>query len=76
MSNITVNFYHKSILIGIAKELGKPFKVDLTMLSFERARFARVCYEVNLKKPLKESIMINGERYFVSYEGLTNICST
>ncbi|KAG7544019.1 Ribonuclease H domain [Arabidopsis thaliana x Arabidopsis arenosa] len=75
LSNIPVNFYHKSILMGIAKGLGKPVKVDLTTLNFERARFARVCVEVNLAKPLKGSVVINGERYYVSYEGLTNVCS-
>ncbi|KAG7585751.1 Pentatricopeptide repeat [Arabidopsis thaliana x Arabidopsis arenosa] len=75
LSNIPVNFYHKSILLGIARGLGKPVRVDLTTLNFERARFARVCVEVDLKKPLKGSVMINGERYYVSYEGLTNICS-
>ncbi|CAA7053636.1 unnamed protein product [Microthlaspi erraticum] len=46
ISNLPVNFYHKSILMGIAKGLGKP-----------------------------GTILINGERYFVSYEGLPNICS-
>ncbi|KAL9307967.1 putative transcription factor interactor and regulator CCHC(Zn) family [Arabidopsis thaliana] len=56
--------------------LGKPLKVDLTTLNFERGRFAHVCVEVNLKKPLKGSILINGGQYFVSYEGLTNICPT
>ncbi|CAA7049548.1 unnamed protein product [Microthlaspi erraticum] len=75
LSNIPVNFYHQKILMGIAKGLGKPVKVDDTTLNFERARFARVCVEVNLKKPLKGTIVINGERYFVSYEGLSNICS-
>lgn len=75
VSNISVNFYHRSILMGIARGLGKPIKVDSTTLNFERARFARVCVEVNLKKPLKGTVMINGERYYVSYEGLTNICS-
>lgn len=75
LSNIPVNFYHKAILMGIAKGLGKPVRVDATTLNFERARFARVCVEVNLKKSLKGSVLINGERYFVSYEGLTNICS-
>lgn len=74
ISNIPVNFNHKAILMGIARSLGKPLRVDLTTLRFERARFARVCVEVNLKKPLKGSVLINGERYFVSYEGLTNIC--
>ncbi|KAG7578919.1 Reverse transcriptase domain [Arabidopsis thaliana x Arabidopsis arenosa] len=76
ISNVPVNFYHKQILMGIARGLGKPIKVDQTTLSFERARFARVCVEVNLKKPLKGSLLINGERYFVAYEGLTNICSS
>lgn len=70
-----MNLYHKSILLGIAKGLGKPIKVDLTTANLERARFARVCVEVNLKKPLKETVLINGERYYVSYEVLTNICS-
>lgn len=75
LTNIPVTFYHKAILMGIAKGLGKPVKVDLTTLNFERARFARVCVEVNLAKPLKGTVMINGDRYYVAYEGLTNICS-
>lgn len=75
ISNIPVNFYHNAILLGIAKGLGRPVKVDDTTLNFERARFARVCVEVNLSRPLKGTVMINGERYFVAYEGLTNICS-
>lgn len=49
--------------------------MDINTLNIERARFARVYVEVNLKKPLKGIILVNGERYFVSYEGLSNICS-
>ena len=75
LSNIPVNFYHRSILMGIAKGLGTPIRVDLTTLNFERARFARICVEVNLAKPLKGTVLINGERYFVAYEGLSEICS-
>ncbi|XP_048596345.1 uncharacterized protein LOC125578102 [Brassica napus] len=76
LSHIPVNFYHKAILMGIAKGLGRPIKVDLTTLKFERARFARIYVEVNLNKPLKGTVMINGERYWVSYEGISTICST
>ena len=75
LTNIPVNFYHRSILMGIAKGLGKPIRVDPTTLNFERARFARICVEVNLTKPLKGTVLINGERYFVAYEGLSEICS-
>ncbi|XP_018479591.1 uncharacterized protein LOC108850579 [Raphanus sativus] len=75
ISHIPVNFYHKTILMGIARGLGRPIRVDMTTLKLERARFARVCVEVNLNKPLKGSVLINGERYFVSYEGISSICS-
>lgn len=53
LSNLPVNYYHQSILMGIAKGLGTPIKLDQTTLNFERARFARVCVEVDLRKPLK-----------------------
>ncbi|EOA27131.1 hypothetical protein CARUB_v10023230mg, partial [Capsella rubella] len=75
LSNIPVNMYHRSILMEIATGLGKPIKVDMATLNFDRARFARICVEVNLAYPLKGTIMINAERYYVAYEGLTNICS-
>lgn len=75
ISNIPVNFYHDEILLVLARGLGTPVKVDQTTLNFERARFARVCVEVNLSKPLKDTVKINGERYYVAYEGLSQICS-
>ncbi|KAL0707411.1 hypothetical protein Bca4012_073837 [Brassica carinata] len=34
-----------------------------------------ILMEVNLNKPLKGSVMVNGERYYVSYEGISAICS-
>ncbi|XP_023640327.1 uncharacterized protein LOC17890423 [Capsella rubella] len=75
VSNIPVIFYHKMILMGMAQGLGRPLKVDLNTMNIECARFARICVEVDLRKPLKGAIMINGDRYFVSYEGLNSICS-
>lgn len=74
ISNLPVNFYHRAILMGIAAGVGAPIKVDMTTLKVTRARFAWVCLEVNLKKPLKGSVLVNGNRYIVSYEGLNNIC--
>lgn len=61
--------------MGIARGLGNLVRVDLATLRFQCARFARICVEVNLTKPLKGSVKINGERYYVAYEGLSNICS-
>lgn len=43
LTNIPVTFYHKAILMGIARGLGRPVRVDLTTINFERARFASLC---------------------------------
>lgn len=58
LSNIPVNFYDHAILMGIAGALGRSIKVDMATLKVERARFARVCVEVNLRKPLKGTVLI------------------
>ncbi|EOA15120.1 hypothetical protein CARUB_v10028495mg, partial [Capsella rubella] len=76
ISNLPVFYYHRKILMGIAEGVGKPLRVDLTTLKMERGRFARICVEVNLRESLKGTVLINDERYYVSYEGLTNICPT
>lgn len=75
LTNIPVNYYHRCLLEEIARGLGKLLKVDLNTITFGRGRFARVCIEVNLAKPLKGTVLINGDRYFVAYEGLSKICS-
>ena len=75
LSNVPVTFYHQSIIMGIASGVRNPIKVDMNTLNRERGRFARICVEVDLKKPLKGTVLINGERYFVAYEGLANVCS-
>ncbi|KAL8152862.1 hypothetical protein V2J09_010622 [Rumex salicifolius] len=74
VSNIPMIYYHRMILMRIVEGIGKPLKVDMVTLKFERGRFAGICIEVNLHRPLKGSITINGSRYFVSYEGLNTIC--
>ncbi|XP_024009924.1 uncharacterized protein LOC112085132 [Eutrema salsugineum] len=75
LADIPVTFYHEAILMGIGRGLGHPVRVDSNTLLFARGRFARVCVEVDLSKPLKGTVQVNGERYYVAYEGLTNICS-
>ncbi|EOA12299.1 hypothetical protein CARUB_v10007980mg [Capsella rubella] len=75
LNNIPVFYYHESILLEIARGLGQLLRVDMTTLQFERARFAWVCVEVNLSKPLKGTKVVNGKIYLVAYEGLAKICS-
>lgn len=58
----------------IGNELGKPVKVYITTLRTERGRYARICIEIDLTKPLTSVITICGYYVKVEYEGLHLIC--
>lgn len=76
-----MEYYEKPFFRKIAKGLGRFFKVDSHTLrekdfmfssgaSTERARFARICIGVDLRKSLVPKFLFNGKEYMVEYEGL------
>jgi hypothetical protein len=73
--SLNLAFYDESILWAIASMVGNPIKVDLHTLKVARGRFARMCVEVDLTKPVVGRVGINGEWYHVQYEGLHIICT-
>ncbi|XP_010490183.1 PREDICTED: uncharacterized protein LOC104767918 [Camelina sativa] len=56
LSNLPVHYYHRAILMGIARGIGDPIRVDLNTMNFERARFACICVAVDLSQPLKGTV--------------------
>ncbi|XP_071905858.1 uncharacterized protein [Coffea arabica] len=51
-----------------------PVKVDSQTLEVARRKYARICVEVDLKKPLIPFIWVNNDLQAVEYEGLDAIC--
>jgi len=45
-------YYDESILLALATTVGKPIKVDSNTKDVRQGRFACVCIEVDLKKPM------------------------
>ncbi|CAN1156398.1 hypothetical protein LINPERHAP2_LOCUS20922 [Linum perenne] len=56
--------------------IGKTIKLDLATSEGARARYARVCVEVDISKPLLGKYMIENRTFLVEYESLGNICVT
>lgn len=50
-------------------------KVDHNTLKVSCGRFARVCVEIDLTKPMIGRICVEGKWYRIEYEGLHIICS-
>ncbi|KAJ1379762.1 Zinc finger, CCHC-type [Sesbania bispinosa] len=81
---LPVEYYDSKILRRIGNSLGRRLKIDsntlrqraneIEELCTERAKFARLCNEVNLTEALISRFILNGRRYRVEYEGLHLVC--
>jgi hypothetical protein len=73
---LNVCYYDESILLALATAVGTPVKVDSNTLNVRRGRFARVCVQIDLNKPVVGKVWMRNFWYQVEYEGLHRICST
>ncbi|KAJ4842083.1 hypothetical protein Tsubulata_009435 [Turnera subulata] len=67
-------FYDRDILLRIARRAGRPIKVDEVTLKSSRGKYARVCVEVDLTKPLVSKFRLKRRVWRVVYEGLDTVC--
>ncbi|PNY14345.1 hypothetical protein L195_g011025 [Trifolium pratense] len=68
ISGLHLVYYDENFLLAVASAIGNPVKVDLHALWVEFGRFARVCVEIDLDKPVVKKVGINGELYRIHYE--------
>ncbi|KAI9075009.1 hypothetical protein K1719_043059 [Acacia pycnantha] len=54
----------------------KMIKVDRSTSIYDKGGFARICVEIDLKKPLTPTYTVFGEERNIIYEGLHNVCFT
>jgi hypothetical protein len=74
-SGLNLFYYDESMLMALASAVGRPIKVDTNTLDVTRGRYARVCVEVNLNKPVVGKVWMRNHWYKVEYEGLHRICT-
>ncbi|XP_057432231.1 uncharacterized protein LOC130724985 [Lotus japonicus] len=72
---LNVAFFNESYLLSAARVIGKPVKLDRSTLRAERGRFARICVELDLNKPVIGKICLEEFWYNIEYEGLHVICT-
>lgn len=74
IADLPLHLYQEKILLQAATGLGCPIRIDNRTVFIGRGKYARICIEVGLEKPLKGSISINGDRFLVEYEAISSIC--
>ncbi|KAI7988230.1 Uncharacterized protein LOK49_LG13G01141 [Camellia lanceoleosa] len=73
---LPIEYYDEKVLFHIAKTMGKPLKINLNTATSSRGKYARVCIEMDLKKPLISLFAIGKYTYSIEYEHLHTFCFT
>lgn len=71
---LLVECFSEAWLRKAADQTGRTIRVDRTTLATTRGRFARVCIEFDMGKPLRAKYMMRGKNWRIQYEGLYDLC--
>ncbi|CAN1162796.1 hypothetical protein LINPERHAP2_LOCUS24677 [Linum perenne] len=76
LPKLPIHFFNQLAVTRIGNCIGKTVRLDLATSEGARAKYARVCVEVDLSKPLLGKYMIDNRTFLVEYESLQNICTS
>ncbi|KAI9107574.1 hypothetical protein K1719_021611 [Acacia pycnantha] len=74
LPDVPFEFYNVESLRRIGNMVGKMIKLDRSTSVYDKGGFARICVEIDLKKPLLPSYKIFNEERPIVYEGLHQVC--
>lgn len=75
LPELPTEFYDLEILCRVGSKLGQLLKIDTCTSTTTRGRYAGICIEVPLEKPLKTHLNIGHHRQQLLYEGLNLLCT-
>ncbi|CAN1179462.1 hypothetical protein LINPERHAP2_LOCUS34205, partial [Linum perenne] len=74
LPKLLIHYFNKVAVSRIGNSIGKIVRLDLATAEGSRGRYARVCVEVDVTKPLLGKYMIEDKVFKVEYESLENVC--
>ncbi|KAI9122943.1 hypothetical protein K1719_005832 [Acacia pycnantha] len=67
--------FDKKFLLNLGNAIGKAIRLDVHTAQRTRGRFARMCVELDLNKPLVPEFNVEGQILSVVYESLGQLCN-
>ncbi|KAI9087302.1 hypothetical protein K1719_030772 [Acacia pycnantha] len=74
LPDVPFEFYNIESLRRIGNMVGRMIKIDRSTSIYEKGGFARICVEIDPKKPLLPTYVVFGEERDIIYEGLHQVC--
>ncbi|KAI9117216.1 hypothetical protein K1719_011382 [Acacia pycnantha] len=66
--------FDKKFLLNLGNSIGKAIRLDVHTAQRSRRKFARMCIELDLTKPLIPSFSVEGNKLHAVYESLNSLC--
>ncbi|XVF32012.1 hypothetical protein REPUB_Repub17cG0044700 [Reevesia pubescens] len=74
LPELPIEYFNCEILREIGRMVGKPLKLDSSTALVTRGKYARICVEVDLNKPLLPKVRVGKHVQRIQYEGLYTVC--
>ncbi|KAF7836148.1 ribonuclease H [Senna tora] len=74
LPGLPIELYDEKFLYSIGGHIGKVLRIDANTSSQLRGKFARICVELDLSKPLRSQYSVHGKVRRIEYGGLHFIC--
>ncbi|XP_050260089.1 uncharacterized protein LOC126705223 [Quercus robur] len=71
---LPIELYEADILRPIGEAIGKVLRIDSHTAMEARGKYARLCVQIDVNKPLVNTILIGKFEQVVSYEGIHKLC--
>ena len=69
-----IELYEAEVLKQIGEAIGKVLRIDTHTALESRGKYARMCIQVDVRKPLINTILIGKFKQAVAYEGINKLC--
>ena len=74
LNGLPIEYYNPEALCHIGKTIGNVLRVDTHTATEDRGRFARMCVQIDVEKPLITALLIGKFEQQVCYEGIQKLC--
>ncbi|XP_050254840.1 uncharacterized protein LOC126700672 [Quercus robur] len=74
LPELPFEYYELAALKEIGNAIGPVLRIDSNTASEARGRYARICVQIDLGKPLINQILLEGLVQEIQYEGVRSLC--
>ena len=74
LNELPIEYYNAKALHLIGKSIGNVLRVDTHTATETKGKFARLCVQIDVNKPLVTAILIGKFEQSICYEGIQKLC--